>query len=214
MAHSYKIAITGTTRGIGEALAARLSQTHSIVHLNRPEIDLSDFDLLNKLDLSDIDVLVLNAGVLDKNIINFPFEMHDFDKWKYIIDCNLIGNLCLIQQYIKQRTQGIIIYISGATVTRRREGSTSIVHTLSKKAMSNFVEDIRYELHSARKSIRIVDIKPGLTRKDKNQIDSSRRIPTSYQEISNGIEFAITNSSILNIDFEKHEPMVQDLTNE
>jgi NADP-dependent 3-hydroxy acid dehydrogenase YdfG len=203
------IAITGTTRGIGQALASSLGLEHKILHINRPEYDLSDLELLSKIDFSSVDVLILNAGVLDKDIINSPFECQDLNKWKYILNCNLIGNLFLVQQYIKARSNGVVIFMSGATVTRRKEGSTTLIHALSKKAMSSFIEDIRYEIHQQRKHIRFVDIKPGLTRKNKSMIDSTLRIPTSYDEVVKGIIFALENPAILNIDFEKHEPLAE-----
>ena len=203
-----KIAITGTTRGIGQHLATTLAQFHQVVDINRPDYELSDVSKLATIDFSDVDALILNAGVLDKDIINSVFENHEVDKWQYIINCNLVGNLFLIQQYLKARQSGTVIFVSGATVTRRKEGSTSIIHTLSKKAMSNFIEDIRYEMRHQGKNIRFVDVKPGLTRKNKNIIDASGRIPLSYDEVTKGIIFALDNSSILNIDFEKHEPVV------
>lgn len=203
------IAITGTTRGIGLALASDLALKHKILHINRPEFDLSDLARLIKIDFSSVDALILNAGVLDKDIINSPFECQDVSKWKYILDCNLIGNLFLVQQYIKARNNGVVIFMSGATVTRRKEGSTTLIHALSKKAMSSFVEDIRYEIHQQGKHIRFVDIKPGLTRKNKSMIDSTLRIPTSYDEVVKGVIFALENPAILNIDFEKHEPLAE-----
>lgn len=199
------IAITGTTRGIGLEIAKQLSREYNVVHLNRPEFDLSNLKQMSSIDFSTTDALILNAGVLDKAIINSPFETHDSELWQYILKCNLLGNLCLIQQYIKCREQGTVIFISGATVTRRKEGSTSIIHTLGKKAMSAFIEDIRYEMHTLNHSIRFVDVKPGLTKKDKTMIDSTGRVPSTYEEVAKGIKFALENPAILNIDFEKHE---------
>lgn len=202
-----KVAITGTTRGIGAALATTLAESYEILHVNRPTYDLADLSTLSQIDLSSVDALILNAGVLDKEIISSKFEEHDVSKWQYIINCNLVGNLFLVQQYLKARQHGTVIFVSGATVTRRKEGATSIIHTLTKKAMSSFVEDIRYEMQHQQKSIRFVDVKPGLTRKNKSEIDATGRIPLSYDEVVNGIVFALQNPSILNIDFEKHEPL-------
>lgn len=200
-----KIAITGTTSGIGQALAIALLEAHDIMHINRPEYDLSDIHKLEKIDFSTVDALILNAWVLDKDIRNSVFEHHELAKWQYIVNCNLVGNLFLIQAYLKARENGTIIFVSSATVTRRKDIEANIMHKFSKKAMSNFIEDIRYEMHYQKKNIRFVDVKPGLTRKSKHQVDHSGRIPTSHDEVVKGIVFALDNPAILNIDFEKHE---------
>jgi NADP-dependent 3-hydroxy acid dehydrogenase YdfG len=199
------IAITGTTRGIGKALAARLESAYNVMHLNRPDYELSDHKKLSTLDFSNVDALILNAGVLDKNIINCPFNQQSVDNWMYTLNANVLGNILLVQQYIKHRSKGTVVFVSGSTVTRRKENSTTLIHSLSKKAMSTFVEDIRYELHSQKHAIRFVDVKPGLTRMSKDMIDHTGRIPTTYDEIVNGIVFALENPSIINIDFEKHQ---------
>ena len=202
------IAITGTTRGIGGVLAERLSAEYNVIELNRPRYQLNELESLSLVDFSNIDVLILNAGVTDKKILVSEFEHQPVSDWKYIIDTNLIGNIFLIQQYLKQRQSGTIVYVSGAAVTRRKEGSVTTMHALSKKAMSAFVEDLRYELQHLKKHIRLVDVKPGLTKSSKNDIDSSGRIPTTYNEVADGIIFALKHPSILNIDFEKHEKTV------
>lgn len=199
------IAISGTTRGIGKTLATRLEKSYNIVHINRPDYDLSDHEKLSSLNFHNVDALILNAGVLDKNIINHTFENQSVDHWKYILNCNVLGNILLCQQYIKHRNEGTVIFVSGAVVTRRKENSTTLIHGLSKKAMSSFVEDIRYEMHNQKKCIRFIDVKPGLTKLSKDMIDSTGRIPTTYDEVVDGIVFALENSSILSIDFEKHQ---------
>jgi nucleoside-diphosphate-sugar epimerase len=48
-----KVAITGTTSGIGKALKDALSSDHTVVCFDRPEFDLNIVEHLEKIDLWD-----------------------------------------------------------------------------------------------------------------------------------------------------------------
>ena len=57
-----KIAITGTTSGVGKALKDALSISYQVVSIDRLDFDFSDVKSLEKIDLTGVDILINNAG--------------------------------------------------------------------------------------------------------------------------------------------------------
>ena len=58
-----KIAITGTTTGIGKACVDLFKKENfQITEINRNQLDLDNIELIKNIDLSNHDVLLNNAG--------------------------------------------------------------------------------------------------------------------------------------------------------
>jgi len=71
-----KVAITGTTSGIGQSIVKKLSHC-DITELNRPEFNLIDDAVLDSIDLGGYDVLINNAGA--------DYHRQDFLQHQYLI---------------------------------------------------------------------------------------------------------------------------------
>ena len=97
MISGQHIAITGTTKGIGRSLSEKLSVHNSVQQMNRPQYDLEDITTFKDIDFSNIDCLILNAS----DETNGKIVDTDFSDLARMIQVNLIGNLYLIQQYLK-----------------------------------------------------------------------------------------------------------------
>lgn len=195
-----KIAITGTTRGIGAATKILLEQSNTVWSLNRPEYDVSDIATLQNVDFSDVDVLILNAGKADKQYLR---DQPDHDLVN-TINLNLTGNVFLVKKYLEQRTKGTIVYISSSCVTRHASHLTLSTYVAAKSGMSAFIDELRYDLAKFQPNIRLVDIKPGATRATHDFFDATKRIPSTYVEVAQGIKFAVEHKSVINLDFKKH----------
>jgi NAD(P)-dependent dehydrogenase (short-subunit alcohol dehydrogenase family) len=195
-----KIAITGTTRGIGLAIKNQLLLTSEVYELNRPAFDLSKAETFQHIDLTDVDVLVLNAGAgttLQPN----NFLDQDESYWKNIIDTQVIGNMRLIHKYLHSRQEGTIVFISSVVVEQSRFSGRA-VYTAAKSAMSIMVNELQHEIKRTGQKIRIIDMRPGLTRNpDEQPVDGKDRTPSTYDQVASAVVFAINHPTVTKITF-------------
>ena len=147
-----KIAITGTTSGIGKATTELLSSKgHEIFEINRPEWDHHDLDKLQGIDLKGYDVLICNAGH-DKGhqkFIDSPFE-----QWMNVMKCNQLAPMLLTQIFTRQNEKGTIIYMT--THQDSNSSSAGAYHT-AKYGLKFMIETLRNET----KQFRFVDFSLG-----------------------------------------------------
>tara|TARA_R110000868_G_scaffold404845_1_gene683486 strand:- start:38 stop:652 length:615 start_codon:yes stop_codon:yes gene_type:complete len=137
-----KIAITGTTSGIGKALKDVLSFHHEIVCIDRSEFDLSTVENLSKIDLSGVDVLINNAGHANGGGRNF--KNHKAEQWIDILDTNLKAPMFLTQTFINQNQSGKIIFITSQVVEMAMGGD--VAYSASKAGISFFAQCLRKEV--------------------------------------------------------------------
>lgn len=155
-----KALVTGSTQGIGEAIAARLVKDgfYVIVHCSgdiekaervRREIgahaavvgDLSEADAAEKLKAAtgDVDVLVLNASVQYKQ----PWREITAELMQKQLQVNFVSTVRLMQQYIpamEKNKWGRVITI-GSVNQHRRHPELS-VYAATKCAVMSFVENV------------------------------------------------------------------------
>lgn len=191
-----KIAITGTTSGIGRATVNLLSTSHSITRLNRPEYDLLDDDVLDYIDLSGHDVLINNAGA-DYN--RTDFINHEYKYWKNTIKINYIVPMYLTQKFIQQNSKGIVVNITSAGNMRLPTTNSTVFYRSSKQAIKHFTNEIN-ETHS---DFRIVDIEPSKTdtnfTKNAGQGVDYKNVSMSSFDVAEAIKTAIYTPTITHI---------------
>lgn len=203
-----RIAITGTTSGIGKGLKTFLEKSHEVISIDRTHYNLNDIAALNSIDLSNINVLINNAG--HANGGGHGFIHHDPLQWINIINTNLIAPLFLTQKFLKQNTKGKIIFITSKCVEKNIGGDS--VYSSSKNGLSTFIECMRDELKNS--EINLVEIRPGRVKTNfaKNRkIHSKETIDTFYDnkkhmtidEIVDIVNICITTDIIKNITVEK-----------
>lgn len=137
-----RIAITGTTSGLGKALYDALSPHHEVISINRPEFDLSKTEDVNRIDLTNVDILINNAGHALGGGRNF--KNHKQDQWIAILETNLKAPMLLTQKFINQNTCGKIVFITSQVVESALGGDTA--YSASKAGVSFFAQCLRKEI--------------------------------------------------------------------
>lgn len=153
-----KIAITGTTSGIGKACVNLFKkENYKITEINREEIDLENIELIKDIDLSDHDILINNAG----HGKGSPADLKNCNNEDIIsiFKVNLIAPILLAKKFIEQNPKGKIINITSSAVKRKQGGS--IPYDVSKHALQIFTECLRDEL---RNDYQCIEVIPGRTK--------------------------------------------------
>jgi short-subunit dehydrogenase len=123
-----KIAITGTTSGLGLALRECLQINHDVFVIDKPTINLNSLSDLQTIDLSGIDILINNAGHSHGG--GTGILTHDVQAWSDILDVNLRAPIYLTQKFIQQNLTGKIIFITSRAVESSMGGDS--IYSASK----------------------------------------------------------------------------------
>ncbi|EGX59269.1 short chain dehydrogenase [Streptomyces zinciresistens K42] len=159
--------VTGAARGIGEALARRLSGAGlQVALLGREaqtlraaasaftaptlciEADVTDQDALDRAAeriadrFGDVSVVVANAGVAAGG----PFLATDADLWRRVVDVNLLGAANTARAFLPQllRTQGYFLQVASTAAF----GSAPLMsaYCASKAGAESFAQALRGEV--------------------------------------------------------------------
>jgi short-subunit dehydrogenase len=170
-----KIAITGTSSGIGAALAAQL-ESHDVVHINRAQVDLSDVAGVQLFDMPPVDMLINCAatGIGGK----VPFHQHDRTCVENILNTNLIAPVLLSQKALEQNHNCKIVNIT--STNNRQYWGNDLVYSLSKQALADFGEMLRVEYPNTC----ILEVRLGLTKTNFN-INRYRGFEDRFEELYN-----------------------------
>lgn len=170
--------ITGSTKGIGKCIGIDLLNKGYMVYFNYAKddksatmleynlhemgldnfkiikSDLSDIDEIEKIHVSDLDVLILNAGKTDRT----PFGEVSLYNWEKVFNTNLTVPFFLVQTLKdKIKLNGKIVFIS--SISGCTTDSTSIAYGVSKGAIHVLIPYLAKEF--ADKKITVNAIAPG-----------------------------------------------------
>ncbi len=180
--------VTGSSRGIGRAIALRLAKdgykvfVHGVgesprllsakaeIIANGGEADIAVAnlcktdevkDLISKI--GDIDVLVLNASVQYRN----PWQNITLEECYDQLNCNFVSSLLLIQQAVpamKVKKWGRVVTIG--SVQEAKPHPDMLVYSSSKAAQTNMVQSLSLQL--AGDGITVNNVAPGVIYTDRN----------------------------------------------
>jgi NAD(P)-dependent dehydrogenase (short-subunit alcohol dehydrogenase family) len=207
--HGQVALVTGSTQGIGTAIARRLAAEGATVAVNgrarRPELD----DLVAELDgiaapadvssrnavetmvrsteatAGPIGILVCNAAYMSMS----PFLVHDFEDWWRVIDTNLTGTFSLVQAVLPgmRRSGGgrIIIVTSYWGVTG---WPNATAYAASKSGLIALTKTLGREL--ARENVIVNAVAPGVIDTPQLAVDAADAgvdLPTIHDRYAAGI---------------------------
>ena len=178
--------VTGASSGIGEATALALAAAGAAVAVSARRVERLDAlveriaaaggqaiavpgDVAREADaaravedtvhrLGRIDILVNSAGVNEAGGV----ERLELDKWRQVIDINLMGTLYCCKAAIgpmKAQGGGDIVNIS--STSGRRAAAAFAAYSTSKFGLTGLTESLRQEVGGA--GIRVCIIEPGAT---------------------------------------------------
>lgn len=151
-----KVAITGTTSGIGKATASLLQEAgYEIFEINKPKYDLANLNQINQsIDLSGFDVLINNAGY---NPGKWSTIEAPFPQWVEVFNVNQLAPILLTQKFISENKTGTLIYLTNQFTPSSNCGGP---YQSAKAALSWWIQSMRQET----KDYRFVDISIGRVR--------------------------------------------------
>ncbi len=180
--------ITGSTRGIGKALALRMAgegyeviihgasniekanavKNEIIKNGGKAEViisDLTDLEKTKKLceKIKYCDVLILNASLQYRT----PWQAISVEACYEQLNCNFVSSMMLIQAvapYMKKQGWGRIITIG--SVQEAKPHPDMLVYSASKAAQTNMMKSLSLQL--AKDGITVNNVAPGVIYTDRN----------------------------------------------
>jgi NADP-dependent 3-hydroxy acid dehydrogenase YdfG len=167
--------ITGGSSGVGQA-CVKLFDQHTITAPTRNELDLSDFEAIAQLDLSQYDIVINCAGA---NAGAFRgWQDNTWQNQQNQVDVNFTGALLLAKQYVQQRATGHFIYITSSNIDDPIV--YNIFYTAAKAAL-------HYSMNTVKKqypSVLFTEIRPGKIRSNMlNQNYQGTKTPDEIEEL-------------------------------
>lgn len=186
-----KVAITGSTRGIGLSIATLLRNNNiEVLDINRSTLDLKTLEVDN-ISLTAVDVLINNAAIDTTD--NILYKDFSYDYIVEMINVNLLAPMLLVNKFIKENNKGTIINITSSCINRPSTLGHTIYHT-TKNSLSIFTKAIREEIKL--NNFRVVEIIPGRTDTDINVDKHNSILP---KDVAETVLFCINNTFIQEI---------------
>jgi 3-oxoacyl-[acyl-carrier protein] reductase len=180
--------VTGSSRGIGKAIAERLEQDGAVVISHSSKMfDVADKQSVEKgckkivQKYGHVDILVNNAGIVRNSL----FTKMTFDDWDRVLKTNLYGPFWVTKMLLPAMTEnrwGRVINLSSISGIRGDFGQTN--YSASKAGIIGFTKSLAKEV--ARYNITVNAIVPGLVDTDILNDVPEKYMSTMLSEIPMG----------------------------
>jgi short-subunit dehydrogenase len=166
------IIITGTSSGVGEYLASKLQENHTVVAINRNDCDLNNSIPSNFVGYCDMLINCAGTGIGGK----IDFVNHNPEDINEIFNVNLLAPIELTRQALKQNKHCKIVNIT--STNNKRYYPNDLAYSLSKLALSEFGKMLAIEYPE----VKILEVRLGLTQTNFNS-NRYKKEPDRFQEI-------------------------------
>lgn len=156
-----RIAITGTSSGVGKELSDQLSRDHTIVSITRNDLELSDLAAVNCYSLPTVDMLINCAGTDRGGKVVFAEQ--DSNSVVNILATNLLSPILLSHKALKSNPSCKIVNIT--STNNKQYWPNNLAYSLSKKALSEFGRMLQVD----HLGVNYLEIQLGLTKTNFNQ---------------------------------------------
>ena len=145
-----KIVISGTSRGIGRAIALEfLSQNHEVVGIDKDPSSINEKgythiqkDIRDELpDIDGINIIISNAGVQDEETA---------------LEVNLTANIKFVEKYATSAGLKSILFIASSSA---RNGAEFPLYSASKGGLVSYMKNLA--LRMAKRNVTVNSISPG-----------------------------------------------------
>ncbi len=170
--------VTGTSSGIGEAVAKRLlSEGHSVIGISRGISGIQHLNFQNEeLDLTDLATLENRLPSLAKQYANVSslvlcagfgrfgnLEEFSYAQIRELIDVNLIANLYIARAYLpalKARQAGTLVFVGSESALSG--GRRGVAYVAAKAGLAGAVSALRQEC--APSGVKVGIVVPGMVK--------------------------------------------------
>jgi 3-oxoacyl-[acyl-carrier protein] reductase len=142
--------VTGTTQGLGAAIATALARHGATVHgIDKDTVDVTDSSAVNDFvaSIGGADILVNSAGGV-RGQVGRPIEEVTDEQWRDVVESNLTGAFICVRAVVpsmKERGWGRIVTISSGA--GRSVSLTGIqAYASAKAAQIGFTRQMAHEL--------------------------------------------------------------------
>jgi len=178
------ILVTGSSRGIGKAIAIKFASGNKLILTGRDTLKLQEtsqlvkqkggeaivveadlsipqnvISLIDELNLTILDILINNAGMA----VVAPLDELNLDDWQKTFNVNVPAPFLLIKKLHTIMPKGSSI-VNIASVASKSGYPNWSSYCMSKFALDGFTKSIREELRE--KDIRVLNIYPGAVATD------------------------------------------------
>ena len=180
--------VTGSSRGIGRAIAIRLAKDgyfvliHCAGNVTKAEetkkiiekqggtakvlqanlCDINETKMLAE-EMGNVDVLVLNASLQYRN----PWQQIPLEECYEQLNCNFVSSFLLIQAAVAHmREEGWGRIVTIGSVQEKKPHPDMLIYSASKAAQTNMVQSLSLQL--AKTGITVNNVAPGVIDTDRN----------------------------------------------